>query len=253
MQFRKWLNENSEITFADPTGQGLTITASIDLVPGETGKGQYVGFLSITPKSRIGGVGVHTKFQHSFEAAQTALRELLQNTGNPWLRKYGLDRHGLPAWQVHKITKPKLVYTGWGKNSGLSAKGYAGNEPEEEGDEILKKMPGYDPEEHKRAIDFANKIYGTVKQVKDDWDREQLLNPKQFGEQRPERGEYLTKDDIALIPDVIEKYGDFDVVIKWAKRERQRTKASDLYKHYDKITADAEVKTGDYIREIWVV
>lgn len=79
MNFRDWIiTEAKKLTFDDPTGLGMEITATIDRVPGPEGKGAYIGTIHFNNSLRYGGAVYHTEFAHSLEAAQTILRKRLQ-------------------------------------------------------------------------------------------------------------------------------------------------------------------------------
>lgn len=77
--------------------------------------------------------------------------------------------------------------------------------------------------------------------------------PKQFGAGPPEFGQWVSGDDVknGRLKWVIENYGDFYVVIKWAMSSRQQIKASEFLKHYDHIISGKQA-AGDYAREVYI-
>lgn len=237
----------------DPLGLGLNITAKIKIVPGKDGQGAYSGHLSISTPDRVGGLTTFTDFYHSLEAAQTALRELLQkpHTVNVTRRlirnKIGekptnepeeellvpVEIKGLRSVGTHRL-EPVLGYGGsWDQDA-------------------LRRMPGYDPKEHEKHSSFFQGLQSVVGKFKKQT-REESKKTKKFGDGPPLSGQWITKADVELIPDIISTFGDFKVVVKWSIRPRQIINASDFHKHYETIKKDAEVKTGDYMREVWVL
>lgn len=252
MNFKQFLTEGSTLDIPDPTGLGLEIKAILKRVPGMDGKGAYSGELQINTPDKVGGLITFTDFYHSVEATQTALRELLQKRHTVSVTKRLLNSKktgkldmsddstlvpieimGLKSTGTHQL-EPRLGY------------GSAWNP------EYLKKEPGYDPEKHEKHMGFMRNIQGVVDGFKKEM-KDVSRRTRKFGDGPPVSGQFLTKEDIILIPDIIETFGDFKVVLKWARRPRQILNAKDFYKHYDRITKDAEVKTGDYIREVWVL
>jgi hypothetical protein len=250
VNFKQFL-ESSNLDVPDPTELGLTIRASILIVPGPDGKGSYMGELSIDTPDRIGGLTKVTDFYHSIEAAQTALRELLQKrhivrvtkkllnskktgTINPENEStlVPIEITGLKSIGTHNL-KPIIRYGGsW--------------DPE-----ALEKIAGYDPEKQQKEREFFGKLQGAISDFQKTM-QSTLKNSRKFGDGPPVSGQWITKQDIELIPDVIKTFGDFKVVVKWNQRPRQIINAQDFHKHYDAITKDSEVKTGDYIKEVWV-
>jgi len=250
MNFRQFL-ESSNLDIPDPTGLGLTIRAAILIVPGPDGKGSYLGELNINTPDRIGGLTITTDFQHSIEAAQTALREILQKnhtvrvtkrllnskktgTINPEIEStlVPIQITGLKSIGTHNL-KPTIRYGGsWDQ-------------------EALEKIAGYNPEKQEKEREFFGKLQGIVGDFQKEM-QSTLKNSRKFGDGPPISGQWITKKDVELIPDIIKTFGDFKVVVKWNQRPRQIINAKDFHKHYDAITKDAEVKTGDYIREVWV-
>lgn len=251
MDFKQWLVESSELEIPDPTGLGLSIKAKLKIVPGLDGKGAYSGELNIHTPDRVGGLTTFTDFYHSAEAAQTALRELLQKPHTVHVTKrllsskktgkmdpnidavlVPIEISGLQSIGTHKL-EPKLGYGGsWDQDT-------------------LKRMPGYDSEKHQKHLDFVSSIQGVVKDFKKQV-RKDSKKQRKFGDGPPISGQWITKNDVELIPDMIKTFGDFRIVIKWSMRPRQIIQASDFHKHYETIKKDAEVKTGDYMREVWV-
>jgi hypothetical protein len=233
----------------DPTGYGLELKARIERIPGKDGKGAYTGTLHINTPMRTGGGVFHTRSQPSIEATQTDLRNLLQRPKEAWIPKSMVDKSkkwgtqignelvkievgGLPAAQVPSL-EPVLIYGGnWNINA-------------------LQKQQGYSREKHVKDQEWMDKFMGVMDEFKRDMSKE-AKTKKKFGDGPPEFSQWITSDDIKILPDMIKTFGDFWLVIKWAQRARQVIRASDLAKHYDRIFKDAEVKTNDYAREIFV-
>jgi hypothetical protein len=117
--------------------------------------------------------------------------------------------------------------------------------------EALEKIAGYDPEKQQKEREFFGKLQGAISDFQKTM-QSTLKNSRKFGDGPPISGQWITKQDVELIPDVIKTFGDFKVVVKWNQRPRQIINAKDFHKHYDAITKDSEVKTGDYIKEVWV-
>jgi hypothetical protein len=247
MKFQKFL-ESKQLNIPDPTDLGLEIFAQINIVPGPDGTGAYAGQLHINTPDKVGGLSTFTDFYHSEEAAQTALRELLQKPLTVYVTKRLLNSKktgkinpqdeptlvpvqisGLRSTGTHSLT-PQIKYGGsWDQNA-------------------LQNIKGYDKDQHEKHTGFLKKL----KNVTSDFQK-QYEPPKKFGDGPPTSGQFISKKDVELFPDMIETFGSFKVVLKWSLRPRQIINAIDLYKHYDTITKDAEVKTGDYIREAWIL
>lgn len=223
------ISESGNEMFFDIPGEEKT-KAGIEIVPGPDGQGAYIAVISNTEFSfgENGELIRHKRygqnngpFRKSQEQAEQDLKQMLENGG-------------LPSIGVSKLS-PKLGYGGsWSEGA-------------------LEKQPGYDPETNilnKYEINKIGKMLSeTQKQIQTN---DMGLKKPLFGESKPEFGQWITEEDVELIPELIKKYGDFDIILKWDRRDRQRIKASDYYKHHQEIVADAEVKTGDSLREVYV-
>lgn len=239
MDFKTFVE--SWLRLDDPTGYGLEIKTRLERIPGKYGKGAYVGTLHIGTPMRTGGAVYHTRSQHSVEAAQTDLRKLLQRPKEAWIPKsmvtpggsnelVKIEVGGLPAAKVQTL-EPVLIYGGnWDINA-------------------LQTQQGYSRAKHVKDQEWTDKFMGVMDKFQREVSKE---TKKKFGDGPPGFGQWLTSDDIKIIPDMISTFGDFWLVIKWAQRPKQTIRASDLAKHHDRIFKDAEVKTGDYAREIFV-
>jgi hypothetical protein len=244
MNFRDWIiTEAKKLEIKDPTGLGMSIVAKIHIVPGPTGKGAYSPSIEFFNRLKYGGAIYHTGFEHSLEAAQTALRKRLQQPFAISVPKELMEKGG--GYEMVKIEVPGLSAVGTHKLEPVMTYGGSWDS------EAMKRWPEYDPERHEKSERKAGELEGVMRQFQKEMSAEMKRTPK-FGDGPPKFGQWLSKDDVALIPDMIETFGDFWLIIKWAKRDRQAIKASDLHKNYDRIFADAEVKTGDYAREIFV-
>lgn len=193
---------------------------SVDRVPGPQGTGAFVGTLSFTPPSRVGGYQQHTEFQPTFEQAQAALKSLL-------------EKKSLSSLKAMKITEPSLMYGGSWKEG------------------VLEKQKGYDPKVAAEQEEFVSKLQDTVEAAKEEMSKSR--RPEPFGGGPPEFGQWVTEDDIKQLPKVISNYGDFWLVLKWAASPREIIKASDLAKHYDHIVKGKEsANQYEYLREVFV-
>lgn len=247
MKFKTFL-ESKQLNIPDPTDLGLQINAQISIVPGLDGKGAYAGQLHINTPDRIGGLSTFTDFYHSEEAAQTALKELLQKPRTVYVTKRLLNSK--KTGQINPQDEPTLVPI---QISGLKSTGTHSLTPQLKyggswDQNVLKNIKGYNKETHEKHLSQFGQIQNALK----DFEKQTKNQIKKFGDEPPQSGQYISKNDVKLIPDIIQTFGDFKVVVKWNKRPRQIINAMDFYKHYDQITKDAEVKTGDYIREVWV-
>lgn len=237
----------------DPLGLGLIITAKIKIVPGRDGQGAYSGHLTISPPDHVGGLTTFTDFYHSLEAAQTALRELLQKphkfnvTRRLIRRKIGEPPTNEPEEEILMPVEIKGLRS-VGTHRLEPSLGYGGSWDQD----AIKRMPGYDSNKHEKHLAFIRGLQSVVDEFKKQT-REESKKTKKFGDGPPLSGQWITKADVALIPDMIATFGDFKVVVKWSMRPRQIINASDFHKHYETIKKDAEVKTGDYMREVWVL
>lgn len=249
--FKGWLikennlqhDEHGYLTLDDPTRLGLIIKLRLEILPGASKKGVYMGQLCFGTPYRVGGLCTHSSQEPTEDSARMAIKEMLKKRHKVYVpskmvRKDGnmqlvpIDVNGLSTNIVHYL-KPVIFYTGeW-------APGY------------LEKQSGYDPIKHKKDVDSFDKFMGDISKIKKQM-ADEVDKSRKFGDGPPQQGQHITEKDVKILPDMINTFGDFDVIIVWGMRPRHTIKASDLFKHYNKIIVDAEIKTGDYIRNIYV-
>lgn len=247
--FKKFLIESKKrkyLEIPDPTNLGLKIIAKILIVPGKDGKGAYKGDLDINTPNNVGGAILSTKLQHSLEAAQTALKELLKGPIEISVTKNLLDKNvGKNDYTMKKVEIPGLRYIGTHYLEPVLTYGSGWDE------EALKRRPEYDPQKHAKRLGLTQQLTGIIGDFKKE-QQQAAKERRKFGDGPPEYSQFLNSDSIHMIPDMVKTFGDFELVIKWDQKPRQIIWASDFYKNYDKIVKNSEVISGDYIREVWV-
>lgn len=209
-------------------------TAYIAVAPGSDGMGMFMPWIDFSADDGVGGfVDWHDwrndkKPLKNWEQAQAALLDLFK-------------KHNLPLQHFSQIKLPTIrsdsdVYQPGAWENFLSETGFGAMIPslEEQVNAFTKR---------EEMMDGFKQVMEGVKEKYDE-----LKNQPKFSEAPPAFGQWITPKDIYAIPTMIDNYGDFDVVVKWNMRDRQRMKASDLYRNYEQMSQNP----NDSIREIFV-
>lgn len=242
---------NNELFIDDPTNLGLQIVAKLSIVPGKDGQGAYIGVLDINTPDMIGSCKIHTDFFNTEEEARQALKKEIQKPRtiqvsrsvkfkNKAKKIFLRDRYsevplfiqGMSPSGIH-LLEAGLVYTGsWDQFA-------------------LQRMRGYDREKHALIRHGNKKLSQNLAAAWQHAVDETSRIPK-FGDGPPVPGQWIAKKEVPMIPGIVDIFGPFKVVLKWAMKPRQVISAMDFYRNYDRITKGAEVRSGDYLREVWV-
>jgi hypothetical protein len=107
--------------------------------------------------------------------------------------------------------------------------------------------------ESKRQNDeFLKKLNNVVADFRKEMQKPEN-QPKDFGKGPMSFGQWVSAEDVknGRLKWVIDNYGDFWLVIKWALSPRQIIKASEFLKNYDRIMRGKN-NNDDYAREVFV-
>lgn len=214
-------------------------TAYIAVAPGKDGTGMFLPTISFSPDPGVeGGEMIYGGFTDTsydrdapftnWEQAQSSLLDLF--------KRYDLPLQYFSSIKIPTIRSDSDVYKPGGWENFLSNTGFGYLIPslEEQVNAFTKR---------EELMDGMRQVAEGMKEYIDE-----LKQKPKFAEAPPAFGQWVTPKDIYAIPTLIDNYGDFDVVVKWNMRERQRIKASDLYRNYDEMSQNP----NDSIREIFV-